>query len=152
MRAVCRDIRRHVSSTSHRTIKAGGTIPASHVREPVNIEELFNMFDERTRTANQVQLNNYGDGLAGRGLGLNNTIATLRPLLTNAIPVFRNLASPATNLHELWVALERAPRFRRYSRAVLGGAPVSAPRVCRSSHASIHSGFRRMARRPCTRT
>jgi phospholipid/cholesterol/gamma-HCH transport system substrate-binding protein len=93
--------------TSHRTIKAGGTIPASQVREPVNIEELFNMFDERTRTANQVQLNNYGDGLAGRGLGLNNTIATLRPLLTNAIPVFRNLASPATNLHELWIALDR---------------------------------------------
>src|SRR5271165_5290017 len=92
---------------SRQTIKPGGTIPVSQVREPVNIEDLFNMFDTRTRTANQVQLNNFGDGLAGRGLGLNNTIATLRPLLTNAIPVFRNLADPATGLHELWVALDR---------------------------------------------
>ena len=33
------------------------------------------MFDEKTRTAIQVNTNNFGDGLAGRGLGLNNTIA-----------------------------------------------------------------------------
>jgi hypothetical protein len=92
---------------SRQTIKAGGTIPVSQVREPVNIEDLFNMFDAKTRTANQVQLNNFGDGLAGRGLGLNNTIATLRPLLTKAIPVFHNLAAPATGLHELWIALDR---------------------------------------------
>jgi ABC-type transporter Mla subunit MlaD len=93
--------------TSRRTLKAGGTIPSSQVREPVNIEELFNMFDQKTRTANQVNLNNYGDGLAGRGLGLNNTIATLRPLVTNAIPVFHNLAAPATGLRELFIALDR---------------------------------------------
>jgi ABC-type transporter Mla subunit MlaD len=93
--------------TSHRTLKAGATIPVSQVREPVNIEELFNMFDARTRTANQVNLNNVGNGLAGRGLGLNNSIATLRPLLTNAIPVFHNLAAPATGLHELFIALDR---------------------------------------------
>jgi ABC-type transporter Mla subunit MlaD len=93
--------------TSHRTIKPGGTIPLSQVREPVNIEDLFNMFDAKTRTASQVQLNEFGDGLAGRGPGLNNTIALLRPLLTKAIPVFRNLAAPATDLHELWVALDR---------------------------------------------
>jgi len=92
---------------SRQGLKAGQTIPISQVREPVNIEDLFNMFDAKTRTANQVQLNNFGDGLAGRGLGLNNTIATLRPLLTNAIPVFRNLAAPSTDLHELWIALDR---------------------------------------------
>jgi ABC-type transporter Mla subunit MlaD len=93
--------------TSHQTLKAGGTIPSTQVREPVNLEDLFNMFDEKTRTANQQQLNNFGDGLAGRGLGFNNTIATLRPLLTNAIPVFRNLASPATGLRALFIALDR---------------------------------------------
>jgi ABC-type transporter Mla subunit MlaD len=94
--------------TSQQTLKAGATIPIAQVREPVNIEELFDMFDEKTRTANQVQLNNYGNGLAGRGLGLNNTIATLRPLVTKAIPVFRNLAAPATGLRELFIALDRA--------------------------------------------
>ena len=92
---------------SSRTLKAGATIPITQVREPVNIEELFNMFDEKTRRANQVQLNNVGDGFAGRGSGLNNAIAKLRPLVTNAIPVFRNLAAPATGLRELFIDLDR---------------------------------------------
>jgi virulence factor Mce-like protein len=94
--------------TSHQTLKAGATIPVTQTREPVDIVQLFNMFDKKTRTANQENLNNFGDGLAGRGLGLNNTISTLRPLVTNAIPVLRNLASPQTGLRELFVALDRA--------------------------------------------
>ena len=92
---------------SHRELKDGQTIPVSQVREPVNIEEFFNMFNAKTRTANKINLNNYGDGLAGRGPGINNTIATLRPLVTNAIPVLRNLAAPATGLREFFIALER---------------------------------------------
>ncbi len=93
--------------TSHQMLKPGQAIPISQVREPVNIEEFFNMFSTKTRTANKINLNNYGNGLAGRGLGLNNTIATLRPLVTNAIPVLRNLASPATDLRGFFIALER---------------------------------------------
>ncbi|HEY2141730.1 MAG TPA: MlaD family protein [Solirubrobacteraceae bacterium] len=93
--------------TSSRTLKAGATIPISQTREPVNIEDLFNMFDKKTRTANQENLNNFGDGVAGRGLGLNNTISTLRPLVKNAIPALRNLAAPQTGLHDLFVGLDR---------------------------------------------
>lgn len=93
---------------SKRLLNAGATIPTSQVREPVNIEELFNMFDAKTRKAIKVNTNNFGDGLAGRGLGLNNTIATLRPLVNRAIPVLHNLASPATGLRELFIALDRA--------------------------------------------
>jgi virulence factor Mce-like protein len=93
--------------SSHATLKAGQTIPVSQTREPVNIEELFNMFSKPTRTAIKINQNNFGDGLAGRGLGLNNTIHELRPLVTNAVPALRNLANPATGLHELWVALDR---------------------------------------------
>ncbi len=92
--------------SSAQTIKAGGEIPVSQSREPVDIDQLFNMFDPKTRTANQVNLNNFGDGLAGRGLGLNNTIANLRPLVNNAVPVLRNLAAPATGLRELFKALD----------------------------------------------
>src|ERR1700677_2330167 len=76
--------------SSSRTLKAGATIPGS-----------------QTRTAIQQNTINFGDGLAERGLGLNNTIATLRPLVTNATPVLHNLASPQTGLHELWIALDR---------------------------------------------
>ncbi|MDQ6811683.1 MAG: MlaD family protein [Actinomycetota bacterium] len=93
---------------ARQTIKAGGEIPVSQTTEPVDFDQLFNMFDAKTRTANQVNLNNFGDGLAGRGLGLNNTISTLRPLVTNAIPVLHNLASPQTGLREFFIALDRA--------------------------------------------
>ncbi len=89
-------------------LQAGHTIPVSQTREPVDIDELFNMFDRKTRTAIKVNTNNFGDGLAGRGLGLNATIHELRPLVNGAVPVLHNLASPATGLHELFVALERA--------------------------------------------
>jgi virulence factor Mce-like protein len=93
--------------SSKTTLKAGQTIPISQTTEPVDIDELFDMFNKPTRTAIKVNTNNFGDGLAGRGLGLNNTIHELRPLVTNAIPVLHNLANPATGLHELFVALDR---------------------------------------------
>jgi virulence factor Mce-like protein len=94
--------------TVKQPLKAGQTIPASQTKEPVNIEELFNMFDQKTRTAIKVNTNNFGDGLAGRGLGLNDTIAELRPLVNEAVPVLHNLAEPRTGLRELFVALDRA--------------------------------------------
>jgi virulence factor Mce-like protein len=93
--------------SSRQTLKAGATIPLAQTREPVDIDELFNMFNKQTRTAIKVNTNNFGDGLAGRGLGLNNTIAELRPLVTHAIPALHNLALPATGLHALFVALDR---------------------------------------------
>ncbi|TMK99985.1 MAG: MCE family protein [Actinobacteria bacterium] len=93
---------------STQPLKPGRTIPISQTREPVDIDQLFNMFDKKTRFGNQVSLNNFGNGLAGRGLGLNNTIHELRPLVTNAVPVLHNLASPATGLREFFIALERA--------------------------------------------
>jgi ABC-type transporter Mla subunit MlaD len=93
--------------TSSRTIKAGGEIPLSQATEPVDIDQLFNMFDEKTRTAIQQNTNSFGDGLAGRGLEINDAIATLKPLVTRAIPVLHNLASPQTDLRAFFPALER---------------------------------------------
>jgi virulence factor Mce-like protein len=92
---------------SANTIKAGQEIPVSQVTEPVDIDQLFNMFDEKTRTAIQQNTNNFGDGLAGRGLELNETIHTLRPLVAKAIPVLRNLNAPQTDLANFFPALER---------------------------------------------
>ncbi len=95
---------------SARPLKAGQTIPVSQTREPVDIDQFFNMFSKKTRIANKVNLTSFGNGLAGRGIGLNETIATLRPLVTNAIPVLRNLASPQTGFGQLFVALDRAAK------------------------------------------
>lgn len=95
---------------SKRQLKAGETIPVSQTREPVDIDQFFDMFDEKTRKANQVNLTSFGNGFAGRGIGLNETILTLRPLVTNAIPVLHNLASPQTGFGQLFVALDRAAK------------------------------------------
>jgi virulence factor Mce-like protein len=93
---------------SQQTIAEGGTIPVSHSHEPVQIQGFFNMFDKKTRIAIAQNTNTFGDGLAGRGLGLNNTIATLRPLVKNAVPVLHNLASPQTGFGQLFVAFDKA--------------------------------------------
>ncbi len=96
--------------TARRTIPAGATIPVSHAREPVEIQDFFNMFDKKTRIAIQQNTNTFGDGFAGRGVGLNQTIHTLRPLTENALPVLHNLASPQTGFGQLFVALDKAAR------------------------------------------
>ena len=93
---------------SAQKLNAGATIPTSQTREPVNIEELFNMFDKKTRQAIKINTNNFGNGLAGRGLGLNKTIAELRPVVNNAIPVLNNLASPQTDFRGFFKGLLRA--------------------------------------------
>jgi virulence factor Mce-like protein len=95
---------------SGQTLKAGEEIPVSQTREPVDIDQFFDMFDEKTRKANQVNLTTFGNGFAGRGIGLNETISTLRPLVTNAIPVLHNLASPQTGFGQLFVAFDRAAK------------------------------------------
>jgi ABC-type transporter Mla subunit MlaD len=93
---------------SIRKLHGGGTIPISQTREPVNIEDLFNMFDKPTRTTIKINTTNFGDGVAARGLGLNRTIFEFKPLVTNAIPVLHNLASPKTDLHGFFAGLDRA--------------------------------------------
>ena len=92
---------------SKQPVKPGHTIPVSQSREPVQIQDFFNMFDKKTRIAIQQNTNTFGDAFAGRGAGLNETIATLRPLVKNAVPVLHNLASPQTNLRQLFVAFDK---------------------------------------------
>jgi virulence factor Mce-like protein len=93
---------------SRQTIAPGATIPVSHSHEPVEIQDFFNMFDKPTRIAIEQNTNTFGDAFAGRGPGLNNTIAGLRPLVKNAIPVLHNLASPQTGFRQLFVAFDKA--------------------------------------------
>lgn len=95
---------------SKRMIPNGGTIPLSQTRRPVNIGEFFDMFNKETRRANEKNLRNFGDGLAGRGMGLNETLAELKPLVTQTTPLMRALASPRTGLGGFFRALDRAAR------------------------------------------
>jgi ABC-type transporter Mla subunit MlaD len=96
--------------SSAKKLPEGGTIPASQSREPIQIQEFFNMFDKKTRTAIAQGTDAYGDGLAERGADLNHAIAGLRPLVQNAVPVLHNLASSQTGFAQLFAALDKAAR------------------------------------------
>jgi virulence factor Mce-like protein len=91
---------------SSRGFPAGSTIPLSAARpEPVEIDQVFNMFDEPTRAAIQTNLLEFGNALAGRGVALNGAIGELRPLVQLLQPVMSNLASPDTGLGRFVSAL-----------------------------------------------
>jgi virulence factor Mce-like protein len=87
----------------------GATIPIRNATpEPVEIDEVFNTFNEPTRAAGETNLTEFGNALAGRGQDLNDAIALAPSLLGNLIPVMNNLSDPATRLNNLFPALERA--------------------------------------------
>ena len=87
----------------------GATIPIRNAKpEPVEIDEVFNTFNEPTRAASETNLTEFGNALAGRGQDLNDAIALAPSLLGNLIPVMNNLSDPATRLNNLFPALERA--------------------------------------------
>ena len=84
----------------------GATIPLSHATPaPVELDEFLNTFNDATRTASRVNLYEFGNALAGRGADLNLAIENLNPLLTDLVPVMRNLADPNTHLARLFSAL-----------------------------------------------
>ena len=84
---------------SSQGFKPGATVPLTSARpEPVEIDQVFNMFDAPTRTAIQSNLLEFGNALAGRGGDLNEAIGQLKPLVQVLTPVMRNLADPNTGL------------------------------------------------------
>lgn len=92
--------------------KDGATVPLSQAKPiPVEFDELLNMFNEPTRKAQQVQLNEFGAALAGRGEDINRAIEELNPLLANLVPVMQNLSDRRTRLGQLFGALERSARI-----------------------------------------
>jgi len=94
--------------SSSRGIPEGGTLPLGNATpRPVEFDDFFSMFDRPTRAANQVNLREFGDALAGRGTSINEAIVALDPLTKNAIPVLKNLADPQTRLGQLFQALEQ---------------------------------------------
>lgn len=126
--------------TSPEGYPENATIPLRQARpQPVEIDEVFSMFDRPTRAASEVNLTTFSEALAGRGTDLNTTIATLPRLLRNLGPVMRNLAAPATGLSRLFRALgqtagaiapvaeQQAGWFRGMARTFTALAGVARP-------------------------
>jgi virulence factor Mce-like protein len=103
--------------SSTQPIPDGGTLPISHTSGEVELDQLYNMFDRRTREAAQVNLREFGNAFAGRGPDLSLTIQELAPFFRVLEPVAANLANPATQLDNF---------FRQLDITVQTVAPVSA--------------------------
>lgn len=129
-----------VPGDSSKGFAAGDTIPLSASRpEPVDIDQFFDMFDEKTRTAIQRNLAGFGNALAGRGPQINAAFSALRPLLENSQPTLANIVAPSTNFGGFWralenlsatvapVALEQASMFVALDRTFAAFANVARP-------------------------
>jgi ABC-type transporter Mla subunit MlaD len=93
---------------SPRGFAAGDTIPLAAARpEPIDIDEFFSMFDEKTRKAIQRSQAGFGDALAGRGPQINNALSALRLVVESAQPALRTIVSPQTDFGGFWRALEQ---------------------------------------------
>jgi ABC-type transporter Mla subunit MlaD len=85
----------------------GETIPLSAAKpEPVDIDQFFDTFDEKTRFAIRQNEAGFGNALAGRGPELNAAFGSLRKLTESAEGPLRNLVAPSTDFAGFWRALE----------------------------------------------
>jgi phospholipid/cholesterol/gamma-HCH transport system substrate-binding protein len=83
---------------SRRTYASGATVPLRQTSETVDLDQVLNMFTPPTRAGVVASTNGFSDGLAGRGIGINDAIGAFVPLLTDLRPVAQNLASSHTDL------------------------------------------------------
>ena len=85
--------------TAAEGFESGATIPVSRATpRPVEIDEVFNTFDEPTRAAQRTNLDEFGGGLAARGQALNDALSVFPTLLRALEPVAKNLSDPRTDL------------------------------------------------------
>jgi phospholipid/cholesterol/gamma-HCH transport system substrate-binding protein len=96
-----------VKGHSNHIFKDGATLPASQTNVPVQLDEIFNMFNPPTRRAIQQNLQGYGDTFASRGSDINTTIQALPSLLRHLQPVASYLSAPSTELTGFFDALNR---------------------------------------------
>jgi virulence factor Mce-like protein len=90
-------------------LAAGSTIPVRQARPAVvELDDLFSMFDDKTRVGSRNSLDGFGGGLAGRGQDINTAIEAFVPLLTDLEPVARNLSDPDTRLNRFFASIARA--------------------------------------------
>jgi phospholipid/cholesterol/gamma-HCH transport system substrate-binding protein len=98
-------------------LESGAVIPIRQARPAVvELDDFFNMFDDKARVGSRNSINGYGGGLAGRGADLNSAIGALNPLLKDLEPVAANLASSQTQLGRF---------FKELGDAAAEAAPVA---------------------------
>jgi len=79
----------------------GDVLPLAQARQDVEVDELVDELDGRTRKNLADVLGGLGTGLAARGLDTNESVAALRPLVENSRTVLGELAARGTRLPRL---------------------------------------------------
>jgi virulence factor Mce-like protein len=106
---------KYVELTKGESAKAfpeGGTIPLANATPlPVEIDEFYNMFDQRTRAGIRGNQQGFGNGFAGRGQDINAAVKELVPLAKVATKVLSNVAAPATRFDRFFASQARAARI-----------------------------------------
>jgi phospholipid/cholesterol/gamma-HCH transport system substrate-binding protein len=83
---------------SQSTYADGSTVPIAQTTATVDLDQVLSMFDPPTRAGVVASTIGFSNGLAGRGVSVNDAVGAFVPLLTDLAPVARNLASPHTDL------------------------------------------------------
>jgi virulence factor Mce-like protein len=103
--------------TSARGFANGDTVPIARATpEPVEIDEFFSIFDEPTRAASRVNLDELGGALTGRGESINGALAVFPGFLPQLETTMRTLSDEDTDL---------AGFFRGLGQAAAETAPVA---------------------------
>jgi virulence factor Mce-like protein len=98
--------------SASRGFRAGATVPVENATpHPVEIDQVLNTFDLKTRIGARKSLDGFGNALAGRGRDLNEAIGLLPPLLTNLEAVTVNITDPRTKFERFFPSLARAARI-----------------------------------------
>jgi virulence factor Mce-like protein len=92
--------------TSSQTLADGATLPLAQASTETNLDDVYNIFDSKTRSASDVNLQAFGDAFSGRGADLSSTIRELPTTLRVLTPVATNLANPSTQLDNFFKQLE----------------------------------------------
>jgi ABC-type transporter Mla subunit MlaD len=128
--------------SSEEGFEAGETIPVTSAKpEPVDIDEFFSMFDDKTRQGIRQNLAGFGNSLAGRGPQLNEAIGALSRAAISGQPILRKIVEPSTNFAGFWrslsalsatvapVAETQAQMFVALDRTFAAFARVSRPYI-----------------------
>ena len=96
---------------SKQAFRDGDTVGLERTEVNVDLDEVFKMFDAKTRAASQQNLHGFGDAFAGRGADVGRTVEEAPRLLGHLERVARNLADPNTELPTFFKELGDAARI-----------------------------------------
>jgi ABC-type transporter Mla subunit MlaD len=92
-------------------LQDGDTVAPEQTDTNIDLDEVFKIFDPKTRAASQQNLRGFGDSFAGRGAAVGRTIEEAPRLLRHLQPVAANLADPDTELPQFFKELGDAARI-----------------------------------------